>query len=814
MSRAASRVFLLAIAVVLVLPCRAPSDEADSSGNSPLKKVTFTFAPPRQYERVFLAGTFNGWSTDATPMRLSTGRYEVTLPLPVGEYQYKFVADGEWKTDEKAKRFLPDGYGGRNSVVDVDDSFENMGIARGDGEILLDGLVHRADAWERSLDAGGAVTVRVRTWAGDAESVRLVWSGEAWATGSEPGRQRSAHDGDPMERFDTDGTYDYYQLRLASPRFEYAFLITDGDVSAVLDARGPRDGGTVGDDRFAFDASEEAAFRTPDWVKDGIIYQIFPDRFANGDPSNDPDFSEWYYEGIASLPPSGKTNGEYFHLVDDWYDVSGLVASPYKTDGKPDWNSFYGGDIEGVRQNLDYLSDLGVTVIYFNPVFESKSNHKYDAASYTEIDPHFGANGDFTAFVSECHERGIRVVLDLAINHTGHTFWAFVDARENGEESEYWDWYEWNDWPLPGSRVSTPGNALDYYDCWWGFGQMPNLNFDLSRPNSEENTVTDIEDAEPNWPVVNHLLDAAEKWLVEAGVDGYRLDVAGEVPFWFWELFRERVRAVNSDAYIVGELWGASPEWVNGRYFDAVMNYKYFREPVLAFVARGEMDAEAFDRALAPGRLTYADEGVRAMMNLLGSHDTERFLTIAGGDARRLKLAMLFGMTYVGAPCIYYGDEIAMTGSGDPDCRRPFMWDWLERPQSLNVRDHVRALAGIRKRHACLSRGSFQTVLAEGRAFAFERSLGDDLVVVVMNASGSEASVKVPLSADAVTWMTADPGPTGVALATVTNELTGEVSKVDVGAEGGSFAVTLPPMTGGVFSAQVRRIMAHPKDDK
>ncbi len=173
----------------------------------------------------------------------------------------------------------------------------------------------------------------------------------------------------------------------------------------------------------------------------------------------------------------------------DWYDIAGLSRSPYKTDGKPDWNSFYGGDIEGVRKNLDYLSDLGVTVIYFNPLFEAKSNHKYDAATFTRIDPHFGTNDEFRRFVGECHDRGIRVVIDLAINHTGHTFWAFTDARRRGRASTTWDWYEWASWPVPGGLASTPSPARDYYDCWWGFGQMPNLNFDLSRAGGEEQGV-------------------------------------------------------------------------------------------------------------------------------------------------------------------------------------------------------------------------------------------------------------------------------------------------------------------------------------
>ncbi|MBD3368020.1 MAG: hypothetical protein GF405_07600 [Candidatus Eisenbacteria bacterium] len=740
-----------------------------------LKQVPFVYEPDGAPSQVYLAGQFNNWSTDATPMEEVDGRFEVTLLLPIGRYQYKFVADGNWITDETADDFHPDGYGGQNSVVVVDERFEDVALERGDGVITTFQLGHGRHAWEVSVARDGTVAFRTRVWTGDISDAALVIEGARGSTSV------------PMERVDSDGLFDYLEAEVRTAatgtRFDYAFTLTDGDAELWLGPGGFAETGEAAG-TFVFDAEAFPVFATPDWAKDGIFYQIFPERFANGDASNDQDFSEWYYEGLTDLPASGKTNDVYFHFVDDWYDVEGLSKSPYRTDGKPDWNSFYGGDIAGVRENLDYLADLGVTVIYFNPLFESQSNHKYDAVSYMRLDPHFGTNQEFADFVDAAHERGIRVIMDLAYNHTGHTFWAFQDTRERGPESPYWDWYEWREWPLPGEGVNPPPNAKDYYDCWWGFGWMPNLNFDLARDNPDEQGVKDITDAQVNWPVVEHLLAATVYWLTEADVDGFRLDVAGEVPFWFWELFRERVRTVDPDAYIVGELWGPSPEWVNGRYYDAVMNYAYFRDPVLGFIASGDMDAAEFDRALAPGRLIYPDEGVRAQMNLLGSHDTPRFLTNCGGDVDRLKLAMLFSMTYVGAPTIYYGDEIAMEGGGDPDCRRPFRWTWETEPVRVDVHDHVRRLAAIRTSHPLFSRGDFETLVSDGRVFAYRRSLDDDVAYVVLNAGPTAVSVEVPVVEDH---------------GSVVEALSGSIVPVIAGPAGASVAVELEPMSGAVL---------------
>ena len=793
------RALLAAVAVALVATAGTPA----AAGG--LRRVTFTFSPGESYSHVFLAGTFNDWDPTATPMRAGDGAFALTIPLAEGEYQYKFVADGSWITDETAVSFHPDGYGGRNSVIVVDSSFEALALSRTDGSIMVDGLGHDEGAWGVVAGPDGDLTLRARAYSGDLGRVGL-----------QPGEGAENID---MELFDSDGTYDYYEFTMhlahlsSGVVLSYRFQASDGGTPVWFGPEGSsEDAGDVG--WYEVDIDATLGFRTPDWVKEGVFYQIFPERFANGDPGNDPDFTESYYEGLTSLPPSGKTNGEYFHFVSDWYDVAGLERSPYRTDGRPDYYSFYGGDIEGVRQHIDYLSNLGVTIIYFNPLFEAKSSHKYDAASYMKIDPHFATNDEFAAFVAECHEAGIRVVMDLAFNHTGETFWAFADTREKGAASEYWDWYEWKKWPLPEGWTS---GGSEYYDCWAGFGQMPNLNFDLSRANPDEQHVRDIGRATPNQALVDHLLGAVEYWLAFADVDGFRLDVAQEVPFWFWELMRERIREIKPDAYVNGELWGSSPQWVNGRYFDGVMNYKFFREPVLDFIARGRTSAEEFDRALAPGRIIYADEGVRAMMNLIGSHDTERFLTIVGGDTRRLELAVLFGMTYVGAPHIYYGDEIAMMGGRDPDCRRPFHWRWHRETKRSRIHGFHRSAIALRKAFRCFVSGDFETLVADGKAFAYLRAAPgtggtlDVSAIVALNAGERPSTVEIPVPASVVAEVLAlEPGQlaTGADLETLAlrDVASGKTLPVIERGDGHVVVLDLRPVSGAVLVPPVKTV--------
>lgn len=489
---------------------------------------------------------------------------------------------------------------------------------------------------------------------------------------------------------------------------------------------------------------QDPDFPTPDWVAEGIVYQIFPDRFYNGCKENDPDFTEWYYDNCKTPPEKGKhlrTHQEYFHLVSDWYDISGLKQSPYLSKGKPDWWSFYGGDIAGVKQKLDYLLDLGITIIYFNPLWQAKSNHKYDAADFRTIDPHLATEQEFREFVDLCHSKGIRVILDVALNHTGETFWAFRDCVEKGENSEHWNWYDWKKWPLP-SPLPDNFKPKDYYQCWWGVKDMPDLNYDLLRQHPEENRIKDIDAAQPNWKMVNHVLDAISWWLTEMDIDGFRLDVPDEVPFWFWQLFREKVKSQKPDAWLVGELWTHAEQWVSPLYFDSVMNYAGFKDPVLDFFIRGCINKETFLQRLYPGLKAYPLSSLFVMMNLLGSHDTWRLGEIAKENLAGLKLAILFQMTYIGTPHIYYGDEIAMQGGKDPDNRRPFDWHWYKNYKATDLRDYYKELIAVRKSQLLLQKGLIRFI-ENDELLIYERFIHNDRIVIIINNSDNKIDYRL-----------------------------------------------------------------------
>lgn len=477
------------------------------------------------------------------------------------------------------------------------------------------------------------------------------------------------------------------------------------------------------------------SFPVPQWVQEGIIYQIFVDRFYNGDPDNDPDFSEDYYSKSKQAPPKGQylnANQEYYHLVRDWTDIKGLRQSPWLPKGKPDWWSFYGGDLRGVIEKLDYLTDLGITIIYFNPLWKAKSNHKYDSADYKSIDPHFGTEQDLQELVSKAHSRGIKIILDVAFNHTGETFWAFRDCIQKGPDSQWWTWYDWQKWPLP-DPLPTDFQPKDYYQCWWGIKDMPDLNYDLSRPHPEENTIRNINEAAPNTSLIDYLKSVVRYWIGEMDLDGFRLDVPDEVPYWFWELFRSWVKEIKADAWLVGEIWNNAEQWVSPKYFDSVMNYAYFKSPVHDYFLKESISRTEFIRRMREGIDSYPDQSLKAMMNLLGSHDTWRVNELDEDKQNLVKLAYIFQMVYIGVPHIYYGDEIGMKGSGDPDNRRPFDWNWSSKPFSKDLRSMIKTLISLRKAHPSLIHGELEFIDDSDDCLKLVRRDSSEELLIIFN---------------------------------------------------------------------------------
>ncbi|TLN05364.1 glycoside hydrolase family 13 protein, partial [bacterium] len=385
----------------------------------------------------------------------------------------------------------------------------------------------------------------------------------------------------------------------------------------------------------------------------------------------------------------------------------------------PDIYGFQGGDLRGVIQKLDYLLDLGINAIYLNPIFQASSSHRYNTYDYLKIDPKLGDLRDFHALMDAAHQNGVRVVLDGVFNHVGRGFFAFTDVLENQERSAYRDWFHIDKFPVEGYGA---GEATTYLG-WWKYKSLPKLN--IANPR-----------------VRAYLMGVARYWI-EQGADGWRLDVPNEIDDdGFWEEFRRVVKAVNPEAYLVGEIWDGDPRWLGDRHFDGLMNYP-LRE-VLLGVLTGKLAVGAFAEKLESIlNKQYAPENVYAMYNPIGSHDTERALTMLNGDLTKLKLAWLIQMALPGAPAVYYGDEVGLEGGKDPECRKAFPWDTFD--QKADLHHYLRRLIHWRKRLPVLRRGGFQRVpTQDGRGcLAFARNLGEAHLVVAFNAGATRRQVRV-----------------------------------------------------------------------
>ncbi len=523
-----------------------------------------------------------------------------------------------------------------------------------------------------------------------------------------------------------EGRFLYWQttIRPARPQLRYSFAFKNAHGQPVYYCRHGVDHAVEPLDRWRLDLDHCAPFETPQWMHGALVYQIFPERFANGDPDNDPpDTVPW--------------------------------GSP------PHWFEFQGGDLAGILERLDDLQDLGVEVLYLNPIFASPSTHKYDTVDYYHVDPAFGGNDALRALVKALHARGMRVILDASFNHCHPRFFAFQDVVQRGAASPYVDWFtfyefpvvlyyrpaqlegywqawiEWIEWiervpdwlglplqALPPEDADGPAFAPTY-EAWYGVPNMPKLN-------------------QMNPETRRYFLDVSAYWLREFQIDGWRMDVARHVEPDFWRDFRRVAKATRPDCYLLCEIWGDTSPWLQGEQFDATMNY-FLRDLALGYFARQTMDTATFVDGLLRMLSLYPPQVTAVTYNLISSHDTERFLTMCGGDLTRFKLATLLQLTLPGAPGIYYGNEIGMAGGHDPECRRAFPWHQPER-WHRNVRTLVKSLAHLRREYPALRHGNFFLIWQDQAAFAFLRRHQGQQVLVLINRGEKLDKVTLPIA--------------------------------------------------------------------
>ncbi|UWD34896.1 glycoside hydrolase family 13 protein [Mycoplasma cottewii] len=441
------------------------------------------------------------------------------------------------------------------------------------------------------------------------------------------------------------------------------------------------------DSQFKFPwMNKEDVYKAPDWVKDTIWYQIFPERFANGNPEiNPPNTLKW-----ASVNPQS--------------------------------DSFFGGDLQGIIDHLDHLVELGVNGLYLCPIFKARSNHKYDTLDYFEIDPNFGDKETFKKLVDECHKRGIKVMLDAVFNHVSywHPFWQ--DVVENQEKSKYKDWFHIKRFPVP--KMHLEWQNVDHlnlsYHTFSFIGDMPKLNTG-------------------NPEVRKYLLDVGKYWVENFDIDGWRLDAPNEVDHSFWREFRIELNKIKK-IYILGEIWYDSNPWLFGDQFDGVTNY-VLTGPVVGFSV-GHMSPEHFKNRIVKFLTMYQANVIPNMLNCMDSHDTPRLLNSCGHNVDRFKLAFSILFTLSGAPSIYYGSEIGLDGEHDPGNRKCMIWD--KSKWNMNIFDHMKKLCQVRKEHPVLgSYGLLEFGVTDNEKqyveyFKFDK---DNKYVVMINNSDKELNI-------------------------------------------------------------------------
>lgn len=656
-------------------------------------------------------------------------------------------------------------------MIDIDFSFSELSHSQkvqiytgnvkpmlNDQALFSDGSMNYRIPQEPTADED--VRVRIRTERENVEVVTLIYK-----------NQEEIHK-IKAKRICCDKLFDYYEAIIPKSQHqtEYYFELKAGMATCYYNSRGVMDEPI---EYYNFRISP--GYKTPDWAKGAVMYQIFVDRFYNGDTSNDVEDREYFYIG------------DYTSKIKDWEKFPAYMGV----------REFYGGDLKGVKEKLDYLQSLGVEVLYFNPIFVSPSNHKYDIQDYDYIDPHYGvilkdegqclpdwekenskasryicrvtdktnleaSNSFFIELVEEIHKRGMKVILDGVFNHCGSfNKWldreriyekeegyekgAYVD--ENSPYRSFFQFFNENAWPYNSS-----------YDGWWGHDTLPKLNYEASDTLYE------------------YIMDIAKKWVSPPyNVDGWRLDVAadlghsGEYNHKFWRDFRRVVKEANPDAIILAEHYGDAGTWLQGDQWDTVMNYDAFMEPITWFLTGVEKHSDeyredlknnydSFQGAMTHHMSRFHTQSLQVAMNQLSNHDHSRFLTRTNGRVGRVqtagpesasegikkgvfKEAVIMQMTWPGAPTIYYGDEAGVCGWTDPDNRRSYPWG----KEDKELIEFHKEMIKIHKKSRALRIGSLKLLHGEYGMISYGRFTKEEKYIIAINNLEEEKEIAIPV---------------------------------------------------------------------
>jgi cyclomaltodextrinase / maltogenic alpha-amylase / neopullulanase len=683
---------MLALLLAPAFACNA-GQERDAPARPPGDPLLFTYQPPANAPPITaltVPGTFNDWSTTATAMqRQPDGSWQVRIPPTDGEHQYKFHINGAWIADmcrdttwgdpdddyrvHTAERCVSDGNDGRNAVAD----FGAPPLGEGPG-IRHDPL--------KSADlsiAGGRIAVRFHANERQVRSARLSF----------PGGGTSA-----MHR----------QLRYRRQEVWRGTLL-EGTASYSIEVETPNGRESLGP--FTVPSTP---FRAVTWVARSIGYQIFPERFQNGDLRND---SLTLQTDEHSFMPGDPP------VLSGWADPPGARHCCHQ---------YFGGDLQGILDRLDHLQSLGVTLLYLNPISSAGSAHGYDTWDYERVEPAFGDERLLSRLLEAARARGMRVMWDFVPNHVGVGHPAFQDAVKNGTTSRYWSWFTFK---APPAEIRL-GDA-DHYDTFAGVGAMPKLNT-------------------ANPAVREHLFSAVRKWT-RFGFAGIRVDVPNELRdrTEFFRAFRQTAKEIDPDVYLVGEIWRRAPEWVEGDQFDALMNYAVGQDAIERFVTQDITGAAALD-AMAQVYAAYPEASIAMSFNVISTHDNARLLTKLGGgglgdrpgvaalERQRLASAMLFSLP--GVPVTFQGDECAFLGAGGSGTREEnrYPMQWATCDQAMI--EHYRQLARSRAELAALSSPAFRTHHGDRAVVAFFRGEpGPGEVLAIFNAGATGAALELPV---------------------------------------------------------------------